>query len=74
MTETKCPVCGCRTFYIKNPQDAYDLYEFQYPDGRICFDPSVDASAVPQIDSDTEIFCNDCSWHGRFGVLKQEKP
>ncbi|MEA3280325.1 MAG: hypothetical protein U9Q38_06980 [Thermodesulfobacteriota bacterium] len=74
MTETKCPVCGCSTFYIKNLQDAYDLCEFQYRDGRICFDPSVDASAVPRIDSDKEIFCNDCSWHGGFGVLKQEKP
>jgi len=73
MAETRCPVCGCRTFYIKNPEDAYDLYEFQCRGGRVSFDPDTDATAAPQIDSETETFCNACTWHGGFGVLKQEK-
>lgn len=73
MAETKCPVCGCETFYVKNPEDEYDLYEFQCRDGSICFDSDVDASGAPSIDNGTETFCNACNWHGGFGTLAPEK-
>ena len=35
----KCPVCGCIKFYVKDPADEYETYEFECNDGVICFDP-----------------------------------
>ena len=40
----KCPKCGCEKFYIKDPDDEYETYEFEGRDGEICFDPDVDES------------------------------
>ncbi len=33
MTQSKCPVCGCKKFHVKNPDDDYDVYEFECQDG-----------------------------------------
>jgi predicted nucleic acid-binding Zn ribbon protein len=29
MTQSKCPVCNCEKFHVKNPDDEYDVYEFE---------------------------------------------
>ena len=31
----KCPLCGCVSFYVKDPDDAYETYEFDWRDGRV---------------------------------------
>jgi hypothetical protein len=67
MTQTKCPVCGCIKFYVKNPDDEYDLIEFECRDGDVHTEADMDGG---KIDENTETFCNACSWHDRFGKIK----
>jgi hypothetical protein len=70
MQQSKCPICSCKEFHVKNPDDAYEIYAFEYRDGKICFDPGVDSSGCPQIDDGTETFCNACAWHDKFSKIK----
>jgi hypothetical protein len=69
----KCPVCGCPKFYLKDPDDEYETYEFECPKGEVCFDPEVDASCAPTVEEDTETYCNQCAWHDKFKKLKATK-
>ena len=46
MTQSKCPVCGCKKFYVKNPDDEYDIYEFKCKEGEICFEEDLDVMTV----------------------------
>lgn len=72
MENRKCPTCGCQSFYVKDPDDEHSVYVFRCEDGDICFDPEIDDDAPPQIDDDTETFCNNCSWHDSFKKVKIE--
>ena len=65
----KCPLCGCKTFYLKDPDDEYETYEFELHDGKVAFGPDVDASSCPEVCYDTETHCDKCSWHGAFDEL-----
>ncbi len=38
-------------------------------EGEACFDPDSDPSKAPAINADTETFCNQCAWHGKFEAL-----
>lgn len=62
----KCPMCGSLKFYIKDPEDEYETYEFEYKDGVICFDDHVSESEVLKVGEETETFCNKCAWHGKI--------
>lgn len=66
----KCPLCGSKAFYVKDPDDPYETYEFECKDGEICFDPEMESSDPPEIQENTETFCNKCSWHDRFDKLE----
>ena len=71
MDEPKCPVCGCKTFYIKNPEDDFDLYVFTCLDGDVCFDEEINESnSPPPLEDETETYCNDCAWHDQFQKIK----
>ena len=71
MDDPKCPVCGCKTFYIKNPEDDFDLYVFTCPEGDVCFDEEINESnAAPPLEDETETYCNDCAWHDQFQKIK----
>jgi hypothetical protein len=70
MSQSKCPVCGCEKFYVKNPDDEYDIYEFECRDGTVCFEEDLDGDECPEIDAGTETFCNTCAWHDKFEKLK----
>ena len=61
----KCPYCGSLHFYLKDPEDEYDIHEFVIREERVCFEPD-DDEASPEIRSESEIFCNQCSWHGKL--------
>ena len=65
----KCPLCGCVSFYIKDPDDEYETYEFAWRDGNVEFSDDVDPDACPEIFDDTEVFCDQCSWHGETNGL-----
>jgi hypothetical protein len=69
----KCPKCGCEKFYVKDPDDEYETYEFECPDGKICFDPDVDESVAPVVEKETEAYCNKCAWHDKFEKLQKQK-
>ena len=71
MSESKCPICGCEEFYVKDPDDEYETYEFRCKDGEVCFNPDVDCEAAPEVGDDTETFCNRCSWHDKLKVVKK---
>ena len=59
-----CPVCKSTHFYVKDPEDAFETYEFENrPDGVQFTDPETSAHA-PRIEKDSEIYCQRCSWHG----------
>jgi len=67
----KCPLCGCVSFYIKDPDDEYETYEFAWRDGNIEFSADVDQDGCPEVCDDTEVFCDQCSWHGETQTLDE---
>lgn len=69
MPDPRCPVCGCERFYVKHPDDAFEVYEFECRDGLPVFDPHVDGDEAPEIRADTEAYCNRCAWHDRYETL-----
>ena len=70
MIESKCPLCGSNSFYTKDPTDPYEIYEFDVADGRIVFSPEIDESDLPEVDQETETFCNRCAWHDKLKNLR----
>lgn len=70
MKKMKCPSCGSNSFYVKDPHDPNTLYVFTCEEGEVCFDPDIGVDEPPQIQDDTETFCNDCSWHDSFKKVK----
>lgn len=70
MAELKCPLCGSNSFYTKDPADPYEIYEFELSDGKILFGSEVDESALPEVDQDTETYCNRCAWHDKLKALR----
>lgn len=71
MTQSKCPACGCEQFYVKDPDDEYNTFEFECQDGQVCFSGNLDSDACPEVSDDTEVFCNACAWHDQFFKIKQ---
>ena len=65
----KCPLCSSVNFYIKDPQDEYETYEFELKDGQVEYSSEDEAAAAPGVQDQTETFCNKCSWHGKFKEL-----
>jgi hypothetical protein len=66
----ECPFCGCESFYIKDPQDEYEVYEFEVKDGNIAFSEESEEAECPPIAGNTETYCNRCAWRGKFQELK----
>jgi hypothetical protein len=71
MASMKCPDCGAQSFYIKDPEDQYNISEFDVKDGEIVFTNLETASDTLGVDDDTETFCNRCAWHDTFKTLKR---
>lgn len=66
----KCPICGCEKFYVKNPEDEFETFEFRIADGRVAYEPEA-VEGAPEVGGATETFCNKCSWHGKIGDMKK---
>jgi uncharacterized protein YbaR (Trm112 family) len=60
-----CPVCKSNHFYVKDPADEFEIYEFEYRDGRMQFADPQGLSHAPEIEKDGKIYCQRCSWHGK---------
>jgi len=67
----ECPVCRSKKFYVRDPEDEYEIYSFNCREGSMCYDPDVDLSKAPVISDDTETFCNQCTWHGNLRALNK---
>jgi hypothetical protein len=63
----KCPICGCLTFYVKDPDDEYETYEFDLRDREVVFQ----TEPCEKLNDDTETYCNNCAWHGQFAELRE---
>ena len=70
MSEAKCPLCGSQRFYVKDPEDEYEIYEFDLNEGEVLFDPETNEEEPPAIVEETETYCNTCAWHDKFKALK----
>jgi hypothetical protein len=68
--EMKCPFCGCQSFYLKDPDDEYETYEFDLEKGEVNFHSEVNESDAPELREKTRCYCNQCAWNGNFGELK----
>lgn len=56
-----CPICKSNHFYVKDPDDPYETYEFQVgSDGVPLQNPQ--NRSVPAAGED--VYCCRCSWHG----------
>jgi hypothetical protein len=66
----KCPLCGSLNFFVKDPEDEYEIYEFELKDDSVVFSSETVESGSPEVKSETEVFCEKCSWHDKFQKLK----
>ena len=66
----KCPLCSCVSFYLKDPDDEYETYEFELKGEDVVFDAEAADSDPAAVKSDTEVFCEKCTWHDKFQELK----
>jgi hypothetical protein len=65
-----CPLCGCERFYVRNPLDEYETFEFYLKDGEIVFTAEDSDGRCPEIKDQTETYCDNCAWHGKSKELK----
>ncbi len=71
MAPMECPDCGAQEFYVKDPQDQYNITEFNLEEGVINYSTE-DADSDPLlVDDETETYCDRCAWHDKFKVLKK---
>jgi len=57
MTQMKCPACGSQSFYTKDPEDQYNIFEFDLKEGKVVFNPEVIESDPPEMVEEMETFC-----------------
>ena len=65
----QCPFCGYKRFYIKDPDDEYETYEFDVKEGRVRFSEDIEKTEIPEISEETQAYCNKCSWNGKIKEL-----
>jgi hypothetical protein len=65
-----CPLCGCEHFYVKNPEDEYETFEFDLKAKKIVFTDKDAENQCPEITEDTETCCDNCAWHGKRKEIK----
>jgi hypothetical protein len=72
MAPMKCPDCGAQRFYVKDPEDQYNIFEFDLQEGEIVFtDSQVESEQTPEVNEETETFCDRCAWHDKLKILKK---
>ena len=49
---------------MKDPDDAYETYEFEFVEGEAVWNKKNDVQP-PECTEDSEAFCTNCSWHGK---------
>jgi hypothetical protein len=64
-----CPICGCEHFYVKNPDDEYEICEFDLKSGQAAFTSEEDEFWRPDLTDATVSYCDNCAWHGKLSEL-----
>jgi hypothetical protein len=64
-----CPICKSQKFYIKNPDDDFDIQTFEYQNEQLRFDDPDMADTLSEQAARQEVFCQRCSWHGDLKKL-----
>ena len=73
MAPMKCPDCGAQRFYIKDPEDQYNIFEFDLKDGEVFFSDLESDTDPPRVVQETETYCDRCAWHDRFETLQKPR-
>lgn len=68
MAPMKCPDCGCESFYVKDPDDQFNIFEFDLKEGAII--PRTTEEEQLLVEEETETYCERCAWHDKFKALK----
>ncbi len=71
MTQIQCPDCGANEFYVKDPQDKFNIFEFNLVEDKIVHLDVDTEEPIPNILDETHTYCQRCSWHGKFKILQQ---
>jgi hypothetical protein len=71
MAKAQCPFCGCKSFYVKDPDDEYETYEFEMETGGPRFTSDAPEDERPELVQDTHCYCNQCAWHGPLQELEK---
>lgn len=71
MAPMKCPDCGAQEFYVKDPEDQYNITEFDLKDGEVHYSTEESDEEPLPVEDETETFCDRCAWHDKFKVLKK---
>jgi hypothetical protein len=69
MATKKCPDCGCQSFYVKDPEDHFNIFEFNLENGEIVPQDTNDSDSI-EVAEETETYCDRCAWHDKFKALK----
>ena len=67
----ECPLCGCQDFFVKDPEDEFETFEFSVAGGEVSFSADAEGAPAPEVRDTTETFCNRCSWQGKYQELKK---
>jgi hypothetical protein len=59
----QCPDCRSQHLYVKDPEDQYNIFEFEMEEGKIVSSDNSPASISMEVTEDTEIFCDRCAWN-----------
>ncbi len=71
MAASKCPICGAGGFYVKDPEDQFETYEFHLDNGKVVFDSQENETAQSDtVNQDATIYCGTCAWNGTLEKLK----
>jgi len=63
-----CPLCKSDQFYIKDPEDSFETFDFEFLEGKLHFQDN-DAPSPEVVKKNREIFCNRCAWHGSYDQI-----
>lgn len=69
----KCPDCGSQNFYVKDPEDKFNIHEFSVATGKIVYTDNHTEGNSLQILEDTETYCDGCAWHDKYMILQKTK-
>lgn len=69
MAAMKCPDCGSESFYVKDAEDQFNIFEFELRDGEIVPSDVQECNPI-EVKAETETYCERCAWHDKFKALK----